>query len=180
MFNEAKLRKELRGSSLLLWYRKKEVDYVATGYFSIKLDLNKHRKILGVLVEKFGTMPKPYSCLQWKMNTKAVEESVMELKKPDFIELIDKRKTTDIKDTRLFYKHKRYDNELLGVFKGEDYIYIKSKYLDLINRNCINLSYEGGGKLEPVFISDYQSILMIMPMRMIEDNEFLVKEDKNE
>lgn len=174
MFNEVKIRKELRNSNLIIWYRTKDVDYVANGYFALKLDLNKYRKILGVLAEKFGTIPKPYTSLRYdKSSTKDKEDTVIEIKKHEFVDMIDKRKTESIKFTELFFKHLCYDDELLGIFKGKDYIYVKKKYIDLVNRNCINLFYEGGKKYEPVFVEDNESLLMLMPMRIFIDNEYL-------
>lgn len=174
MFNEVKLRKELRSSNLLIWYRTKEVDYVANGYFAIKLDLNKYRKTLGALVEIFGTIPKCYTTLRYdKSFKKDKEDRITEFKKHDFVDLIDKREVRGVEDTKLFYKYKCYSDELLGVFKGDKYIYVNSKYLDLINRNCRNINYEGAKPLEPLFVTDYSDVLMIMPFRIHEDNEHL-------
>lgn len=103
-----------------------------------------------------------------KMDT----DSVNEMKKHEFIGWIDKRKVSEIENTGLFYKE---FEKLMGIFKGEDYIYVDTKYLDLIQNSYV-LRYEGGEKFSPVFISCDEEVIMIMPVRICEDNRFLVKE----
>jgi hypothetical protein len=175
MFNIAKVCKELIGSDIIIWYKAKEIDYIANGYFAIKLDLNKYRKILGALVEIFGEVPKTNRTLKFqKVFCKRIDkDSVMEMKKPEFVDWIDKRKVGEIENTGLFYKEL---NKLLGVFKGENYIYVDTKYLDLVKDNY-ELKYEGDERFRPVFISKDEEVIMIMPFRVHEDNEYLIKKD---
>ncbi|WP_353097712.1 hypothetical protein [Tissierella praeacuta] len=174
MFNVTKVCKELRGSGTLIWYKSKEFDYVANGYFAIKLNLNNYRKILGTLVEIFGVVPKVNQTLNFtKVVCKKIDiGSVKEMKKHEFVDWIDKREVEEIGYTGLF--HKEF-NKLLGIFKGEDYIYIDTKYLDLIKDNYV-VKCEGNERLTPIFVTHNKEAIMIMPVRVCEDNKFLVKE----
>lgn len=178
MFNVSKLSKELRNSDTIIWYKTKYFDYITNGYFAVKLDLNNYKKILGVLVEKFGAIPKINKTLHFnKPYCKNREENVLEMKKHDFINWIDKRKKTSIEKLDLYLKDPSGSKMMLGIFEGEDYVYINTKYLELFNDNAGNLEYEGSKKLEPIFVSRDEEVIMILPVRMFEDNKYLIKKE---
>jgi len=167
VFNITKVNKELRSSDFLSWYRKEDADYICNGYFIIKTDLTKeeNRKILGLLVEKFGTIPEENKGLEFKRN-KFVQTI------PSWFEFIEKRPTETIEDTCLV----EIDNDgERRIFKGEDYIYINMKYFEMIAKNAI-VKYEGGKNFEPVSVICEDDLLLIMPVRISQDNKFLIKE----
>ncbi|WP_333638170.1 hypothetical protein [Tissierella praeacuta] len=170
MFNITKVNKELRSSDFLSWYREEDADYICNGYFIIKTDLTKeeNRKILGLLVEKFGTIPEKNKGLEFKRN-----EFIQTA--PDWFKFIEKRPTKAIEDTCLV----EIDNDgEKRIFKGEDYIYINMKYFEMIDKN-LPVKYEGGKNLEPISAVYEDDLLLIMPIKMPENNKFLVKKEKD-
>lgn len=172
MFNIVKVGKELRGSNFVSWYREDNTDYIINGYFAIKTNLRKeeNRKLLGVLVEIFGAIPETNKCLEIK---KSFEETTVTGKsKPDWMKAITERKTEVIEDTKLIEVENKGKTR---IFKGEDYIYINMKYFEMVKEDSF-IRYEGGKNYEPISIIDEDNLLLILPIRVWKDNEYLSKE----
>lgn len=168
MFNITKVNSQLRSSNFLSWYRE-EKDYICNGYFIIKTDLAKeeNRKILSVLVERFGAIPEMGKMLELKQGQNAVINI-----KPNWIETIEERKKESIKDTKLIEVASLGE---MRVFKGEDYIYINMKYLEMI-KDISLVRLEGGKALDPITAINREDLLLILPVRIGSDNEYLIKE----
>lgn len=173
MFNITKVNKQLRASHFLSWYREENTDYICGGYFAIKTDLRKeeNRKILGFLVEKFGVIPETNKGLQFSYTSKGPAMTSL-YNKPDWMIAITERKTEIIEDTKLI----KIDNkDKIRIFKGEDYIYINMKYFEVVKEDLF-IRCEGGRKLEPISVIGEEDLLLILPIRMPNDNKYLKKD----
>lgn len=169
MFNITKACKELRGSSFLSWYRKEDADYICNGYFIIKTDLAKeeNRKILGLLVEKFRVIPETNTGLEFKGKANGIVQL-----DPNWLKFTEERPTETIEDTKLIYVS---NGGKMRIFKGKDYIYINMKYFEMIDKHSL-VKYEGGENLQLISAVCEDDLLLMMPVRMCEDNRFLAKE----
>jgi hypothetical protein len=177
MLNVTKVNSQIRKSDVLFWTRTEDVDMVANGYWLIKADLKqeKYRKILGLLVEKFGFIPE-------NNQTYRLDNYCWYDKKPlnkvenifnDFLKI----PKTLIEDTRLIEiegagkKNKR-------IFKGEHYTYIDSRFMSMIKENE-DIKYYNESNLMPLYACLDDEFVMILPIRMEGNNEHL-KEIKKE
>ena len=168
MFNITKVNRELRSSNFLSWYRE-EKDYICNGYFIIKTDLTKeeNRKILSLLVEKFGAIPEVGKELEF--NYKRITNLN---NKPNWLEIIEGRKKEAIEDTKLIEVR---DDGQMRVLKGKDYIYINMKYFEMIKDSSL-VRFEGGKQIQPITANYEDDLLLILPVRAFNYNKYLIKE----
>jgi hypothetical protein len=169
MFNITKVNRELRSSGFLSWYREEKTDYICNGYFIIKTDLTKeeNRKILSLLVERFGAIPEMGKELAFSYNRITILNS-----KPNWLEVIEGRKKEVIEDTKLT---ETSNNGEMRVFKGKDYIYINMKYFEMIKDSSL-VEFEGGKQIEPITANYEDDLLLILPVRVFNYNKYLIKE----
>lgn len=68
MLNATKVNSQIRSSGTLFWGREGDMDTVVNGYWGIRANLKqeKYRKILGLLVEKFGLIPENNQMYRYK------------------------------------------------------------------------------------------------------------------
>ncbi|MBU5440273.1 hypothetical protein KQI42_19960 [Tissierella sp. MSJ-40] len=174
MFKVAKVSSEIKKSSTIFWYRTNGIDYVCNGYWIIKTDLKKkeNRKILCSLVEKFGLIPSESKKGKEVIITtsyKKVEISES-TKKPKWLELLENRETEEIENTRLIHMSDR-DNH--RIFKGKEYIYINSRFIEMIDEKASGIKFEGSRDLEPIIITCKNDEMLILPVRMESKSEYL-------
>ena len=171
MFKQAKVSSEIKKSNTILWYRTNNIDYVGNGYWIIKTDLKKeeNRKILCSLVERFGFIPeegKEIITTSYKKKDGITENST----KPKWIELLENRETDSLENTKLIHM---FDGNSCRIFKGKEYVYINSKFIEMVNEDNVDIKFEGNGDLEPIFIQNEDDLIMILPIRMESKSEYL-------
>lgn len=179
MFNAVKVNSQLRNSNMLQWYREENKDYVLNGYWLMKVNLKdeKNRKILGLLVELFGSIPGEKKGLKRLRKVGGFGISEI-LTKPDWFTFIEEEEnTTRLIDTGLTLESNPTNK--VRIFVGSDYIYLRSNYLEMIKNNGLNI--KGSGDLHPAYFTKEDDLLMIMPVGMCEDSEHLkVLENKKD
>lgn len=169
MFKITKVNSQIRKSSSLFWYRDKHSDYICNGYWAIKTDLKKeeYRKILSVLVERFGVIPNTGEELKRTVGYKkeGVQSTYI---KPDWLKIVEGEPIETLVDTSLTYSQGRGE---MRIFKGKDYIHVNNKYTEMVDIDRVVL--KGGGALDPVFIYKEDDLFMVLPVRVPDTNEHL-------
>lgn len=176
LLNVTKVNQQIRKSHQLFWGRKDGQDIVCNGYWLIKANLSKteYRKILGLLVEKLGIMPKEQELLAYRRNYKTKEFETTVDPKGDRFDLFLDIPKTKVEDTELIEKTETGQIIDARIFKGNEYIYINRNYMDMISRNGL-LEYFSKGYLNPIYAVDMltNEFLMVLPIRMPECNKHL-------
>lgn len=168
MLNATKVNQQIRKSNQLHWERKNGQDILLNGYWLIKADLSKenYRKILGLLVEIFGFIPAEGE--MWKKSKWIGAE--IKKQRFDYSELI-KVPDTKIVDSKLEYQV--YAKGNARIFKGEDYIYVNTEYVNMIKNND-EIVFYGDEEFKPIYATKEDDMIIILPIRMAsEDNKYL-------
>lgn len=172
MFNVTKLSSEIKKSHTLYWYRANEIDYVTNGYWAIKTNLSKeeHRKILSTLVLKFGLIPEDGK--EYKFGSLNKKDSVIEISgQSNWMNVFLRTDLAKIENTHLTSVEGKYN---CRIFKGQDYIYVQIKYIEMINEDS-KILFEGTSKVHPICASKEDDIIMLTTVRVFNDNEYLKK-----
>lgn len=93
----------------------------------------------------------------------------------DFSELM-KVPETQVEDTWLV-RIIQYNVKNARVFKGTEYIYVDTEFTDMINENE-NIKYYSEKKLCPLYACLDNEFLMMMPIRVQDDNQYLKEIEK--
>lgn len=176
MLNVTKVNSQIRNSNVLFWTRTEDTDMVANGYWLIKANLKqeKYRKILGLLVEKFGFIPENNQTYRLDKKCWYDKEPLNKVKNifDDFLEVPE----ILVEDTRLI-EAEEFGKGSKRIFKGEHYIYINSEFMSMINESY-DIKYYSKGNLNPLYACLDEEFLMILPIRMEDDNEHLKEIEK--
>lgn len=169
--NVSKTIKEIRNSDSLFWSRREDFDLLSNGYWIIKsvFKTSTNSRILGTLVERFLTIPdegETYTShiandLPTKGNFEAFD-NLLEIPKSKII------------DTRLEYQDKYHERGVvdLRVFKGNEYIYVNTNFVDMVYLE--KDEWFGEGALCPVYTKlAGNGMFLALPMRFQEIPESL-------
>lgn len=172
--NWTKLNKYLKGDNTV-WGYYEGFHYISNGHFMLKVtELDK--KTQAVLLNTFGNFPddsKKFMILRGGHVTHLGEEfkEVMDKSEPDKV----------LRDTGLrtlkTVNNKSYD---ISIFTdNEEYYYFNKDYMNIADMK--NSILKCNGPLNPMFVIDNLiTNMMILPMRITDDNNYLKDLNKNE
>lgn len=170
MLKEIQVRKQIKKSKNLFWHRDKEFDYVTNGNWIIKTNLSAdYRKILAGLVEIFGVIPTIGETIRIKEFSKKEPNINKITMKPEWLEIVNKESKMEIEDTQLI----QTGRPTMRIFKGKEYIYINSEFLEMVDLDFPDIKIEGGKPFEPMYLKGGESIVAILPIRMCGSNKHL-------
>ncbi len=177
MLNVNKVNKQIRKSTHLYWKKIAEYDIFFNGYWLVKVNLSKqkYRKILGVLVEIFGTIPSGKEMLVYKRNYKTGKFETTQDPKTDRFDFFLDIPKAKVEDTKLIEKTETGQIVDVRIFKGDDYIYINRQYTEMIRKDGL-IEYFSVGKLNPIYAVNKMNkdeFLMMLPIRIITYNSHL-------
>ncbi|MBU5440401.1 hypothetical protein KQI42_20620 [Tissierella sp. MSJ-40] len=84
------------------------------------------------------------------------------------MDLLEKKEVGSLENTKLIYMQGKNNYR---IFKGKEYVYINSKYIEMIDED--NVKFEGNGALYPIFATYQDDLILIMPFRMGDNSEYL-------
>lgn len=162
MIKLTKLSAALKNLNFVAWIKKNNHDYILSDYFILKTNQEIKGSALTKLISLLETVPKEGQGIQNRYNHR---KEMTEVEMENLLNLLECKDKRPVHFTNLIYQT---DKELFSIFKGEDYIFVNKKYLDLIDLYEKNIEIFGTKRVSPVYFNKDNEKLMILPIRLEE------------
>jgi len=168
MIKLTKLSAALKDLNFVAWIKKDNYNYILSECFILKTSQDIKGGALTKLISLLETVPQEGQGILNRYNhRKEMTEAEME----NLLNLLECKDKRPVHFTNLIYQT---DKKLFSIFKGEDYIFVDKKYLDLIDLCEKNIEIFGTNRVSPVYFNNGVEELMILPVRL-EENPFYLK-----
>lgn len=166
-----KLTAALKTKSIVRWIKTDSHSYIMTDFFILKTNQEITGSALTALLKMLGGIPQVGHGLECKYDVRS-EISEDSIKRTiDLIDIPDRHKTISFTNLLL-----QTDKHLMSIFKAEDYIYLNKTYVDLINLYEKDIKILGNNRLDPVYFTSENEILMVLPLKIPETPSYLKEE----
>lgn len=158
MINLTKVSPTLNKNNTI-WIKKDGHNYIMSEHYIFKTSKDIKGALLSKLITILETIPQEGQAIQ---NRHGHIREMTEDETKNILDLLKCKTNITIKFTNLIHQ----SDKLLSIFKGDDYIFVNKKYIDIINQYTTDIETYGTTPTNPIYFHRGNEEMMILPVRM--------------